>query len=170
LVTSPNFLILDEPTNDFDIDTLNVWEDFLIKFTGCLLLVSHDRYFMDHLVDQLFVFEGDGKIRLFNGNYSDYRNWADGQEEEPEVKEIKSEATAAQPTDKKKLSYKEKQELDSLPGAIEKLEKQKSEVNSLLNSGSTDHVQLTTWGEQLEQITLELDQKTARWIELSEFE
>jgi ATP-binding cassette subfamily F protein uup len=121
-------------------------------------------------VDQLFVFEGDGKIRLFNGNYSDYRNWADGQEEEPEVKEIKSEATAAQPTDKKKLSYKEKQELDSLPGAIEKLEKQKSEVNSLLNSGSTDHVQLTTWGEQLEQITLELDQKTARWIELSEFE
>jgi ATP-binding cassette subfamily F protein uup len=170
LVTSPNFLILDEPTNDFDIDTLNVLEDFLINFKGCLLLVSHDRYFMDHLVDQLFVFEGDGKIRLFNGNYSDYRNWADGQEEEPEVKEIKSEATAAQPTDKKKLSYKEKQELDSLPGAIEKLEKQKSEVNSLLNSGSTDHVQLTTWGEQLEQITLELDQKTARWIELSEFE
>ena len=78
LVTSPNFLILDEPTNDFDIDTLNVLEDFLEKFSGCLLLVSHDRYFMDHLVDQLFVFEGDGKIRLFNGNYSDYREWAGG--------------------------------------------------------------------------------------------
>ena len=80
LVTNPNFLILDEPTNDFDIDTLNVLEDFLEKFSGCLLLVSHDRYFMDHLVDQLFVFEGDGKIRLFSGNYSDYRDWLEDQE------------------------------------------------------------------------------------------
>ena len=84
LVTNPNFLILDEPTNDFDIDTLNVLEDFLEKFSGCLLLVSHDRYFMDHLVDQLFVFEGDGQIRLFNGNYSDYRSWV----EENELQEI----------------------------------------------------------------------------------
>ena len=84
LVTNPNFLILDEPTNDFDIDTLNVLEDFLEKFSGCLLLVSHDRYFMDHLVDQLFIFEGDGQIRLFNGNYSDYRSWV----EENELQEI----------------------------------------------------------------------------------
>ena len=82
LVTNPNFLILDEPTNDFDIDTLNVLEDFLEKFSGCLLLVSHDRYFMDHLVDQLIVFEGDGKLRLFNGNYTDYRDWQDEQEEQ----------------------------------------------------------------------------------------
>lgn len=80
LITNPNFLILDEPTNDFDIDTLNVLEDFLDKFGGCLLLVSHDRYFMDHLVNQLFVFEGDGRIRLFNGNYSDYRIWVEEQE------------------------------------------------------------------------------------------
>jgi ATP-binding cassette subfamily F protein uup len=86
LVTNPNFLILDEPTNDFDIDTLNVLEDFLDKFSGCLLLVSHDRYFMDHLVDQLFVFEGDGHIRLFNGNYTDYRDWLTEQEAQPEVK------------------------------------------------------------------------------------
>ena len=80
LVTNPNFLILDEPTNDFDIDTLNVLEDYLENFSGCLLLVSHDRYFMDHLVDQLFVFEGDGKIRVFNGNYTDYRDWMEEQE------------------------------------------------------------------------------------------
>jgi ATP-binding cassette subfamily F protein uup len=80
LVTNPNFLILDEPTNDFDIDTLNVLEDFLEKFSGCLLLVSHDRYFMDHLVDQLFIFEGEGEIRVFNGNYSDYREWVEENE------------------------------------------------------------------------------------------
>ena len=101
LITSPNFLILDEPTNDFDIDTLNVLEDFLINFKGCLLLVSHDRYFMDHLVDQLFVFEGDGVIRLFNGNYSDYRNWVDGQEDEPEVKEVKPVSQSSTTTEKR---------------------------------------------------------------------
>jgi ATP-binding cassette subfamily F protein uup len=166
LVTSPNFLILDEPTNDFDIDTLNVLEDFLINFKGCLLLVSHDRYFMDHLVDQLFVFEGDGKIRLFNGNYSDYRNWADGQETEEEpLKEVKP---VAQPsTEKRKPSNKEKIEFSQLQSDIEKLEKQKEEINALLNSGSTDHSQLTAWGVQLEQIASQLDNKTERWLELS---
>src|SRR4030095_10716336 len=102
LVTNPNFLILDEPTNDFDIDTLNVLEDFLEKFTGCLLLVSHDRYFMDHLVDQLFVFEGDGKIRLFNGNYSDYRNWVEGQEAEEDEQEFKPVKVQEAPTTEKK--------------------------------------------------------------------
>jgi ATP-binding cassette subfamily F protein uup len=169
LITSPNFLILDEPTNDFDIDTLNVLEDFLINFKGCLLLVSHDRYFMDHLVDQLFVFEGDGVIRLFNGNYSDYRNWVDGQEadDEPEEKEIRPATTSANGTEKRKLSYKEKQEFDQLQTEIDKLEKQKGELNTLLNSGTTDHTQLTTWGAQLEQIITQIDQKTERWLELS---
>jgi ATP-binding cassette subfamily F protein uup len=167
LITSPNFLILDEPTNDFDIDTLNVLEDFLINFTGCLLLVSHDRYFMDHLVDQLFVFEGDGKIRLFNGNYSDYRNWIEGQEDdEPEVKE-EIVQQAASPTEKRKLSNKEKMEFNSLQSEIEKLERQKAEINALLNSGTTDHQQLTAWGAQLEQVITQIDQKTERWLELS---
>ncbi|HEU5292661.1 MAG TPA: ABC-F family ATP-binding cassette domain-containing protein [Cyclobacteriaceae bacterium] len=167
LVTSPNFLILDEPTNDFDIDTLNVLEDFLLNFKGCLLLVSHDRYFMDHLVDQLFVFEGDGKIRLFNGNYSDYRNWADGQEQEdePEVKEVKQVVQYS--NEKRKPSNKEKMEFSQLQSEIERLEKQKSEINALLNSGSSDHTQLTAWGVQLEQIAAQLDQKTERWLELS---
>jgi ATP-binding cassette subfamily F protein uup len=169
LITSPNFLILDEPTNDFDIDTLNVLEDFLLNFKGCLLLVSHDRYFMDHLVDQLFVFEGDGKIRVFNGNYSDYRNWADGQEQddEPEVKEEKPVVEVSSSSEKRKPSNKEKLEFSQLQKDIEKLEKQKVEINTLLNSGSNDHTQLTAWGVQLEQITSQLDQKTERWLELS---
>lgn len=169
LITSPNFLILDEPTNDFDIDTLNVLEDFLINFKGCLLLVSHDRYFMDHLVDQLFVFEGDGVIRVFNGNYSDYRNWVDGQEEdeEPEEKEVRPSTPSSNGAEKRKLTYKEKQEFDQLQSEIDKLEKQKAELNSLLNSGTTDHQQLTTWGAQLEQVITQIDQKTERWLELS---
>lgn len=169
LITSPNFLILDEPTNDFDIDTLNVLEDFLINFKGCLLLVSHDRYFMDHLVDQLFVFEGEGVIRLFNGNYSDYRNWVDGQEadDEPEEKEVKSVATSANGAEKRKLTYKEKQEFDQLQSEIDKLEKQKAELNTLLNSGTNDHQQLTAWGAQLEQVITQIDHKTERWLELS---
>lgn len=169
LITSPNFLILDEPTNDFDIDTLNVLEDFLINFKGCLLLVSHDRYFMDHLVDQLFVFEGDGVIRLFNGNYSDYRNWVDGQEEdeEPEEKEVRPATPSANGAEKRKLTYKEKQEFDQLQSEINKLEKQKEEFNTLLNSGTTDHQQLTAWGTQLEQVITQIDQKTERWLELS---
>jgi ATP-binding cassette subfamily F protein uup len=169
LITSPNFLILDEPTNDFDIDTLNVLEDFLLNFKGCLLLVSHDRYFMDHLVDQLFVFEGDGKIRLFNGNYSDYRSWADGQEQddepEPEAKEVKPVTQSS--SEKRKPSNKEKMEFNQLQSEIEKLEKQKAEINALLNGGSSDHTQLTAWGVQLEQTVAQLDQKTERWLELS---
>src|SRR5688572_6439322 len=116
LVTSPNFLILDEPTNDFDIDTLNVLEDFLEKFSGCLLLVSHDRYFMDHLVDQLFIFEGDGKITQFNGNYTDYRDWIDDQEAlavSPAAKQTVQTKTAtptAPQEEKRKITFKEKQE------------------------------------------------------------
>ncbi len=175
LVTNPNFLILDEPTNDFDIDTLNVLEDFLDKFSGCLLLVSHDRYFMDHLVNLLFVFEGDGQIRIFNGNYSDYRDWVEEQEAmkaspkgapKQEVKEVKP--VAAIPTEKRKASYKEKQEYDKLQSEIEALEKQKQEVAELINSGSSDHKQLQEWGQKIQSIANEIDTKTMRWLELSE--
>ncbi|SKC62440.1 ABC-F family ATP-binding cassette domain-containing protein [Ohtaekwangia koreensis] len=175
LVTNPNFLILDEPTNDFDIDTLNVLEDFLDKFSGCLLLVSHDRYFMDHLVNLLFVFEGDGQIRIFNGNYSDYRDWVEEQEAmkaspkgapKQEVKEVKP--VAAIPAEKRKASYKEKQEYDKLQSEIEALEKQKQEVAELINSGSSDHKQLQEWGQKIQSIANEIDTKTMRWLELSE--
>jgi len=168
LVTNPNFLILDEPTNDFDIDTLNVLEEFLEKFTGCLLLVSHDRYFMDHLVDQLFVFEGDGKIRFFNGNYTDYRDWVDEQETvkaKPETTKVVEQEEKATP---RKVSYKEKQEYEQLQKEIEALEKQKRELEEQLNSGITDHVKLQELGQQLQAVGDNLDAKTMRWLELAE--
>jgi len=171
LVTNPNFLILDEPTNDFDIDTLNVLEEFLENFTGCLLLVSHDRYFMDHLVDQLFVFEGEGEIRLFTGNYSDYRDWVEERESmivsAPQEKKIQPELTPAN-TGKKKLSFKEKTELDQLPNEISALEVKKAELTDKLNSGTTDHTQLQAWADKIKNVSGLIEEKTSRWIELSE--
>jgi ABC transport system ATP-binding/permease protein len=171
LVTNPNFLILDEPTNDFDIDTLNVLEDFLEKFNGCLLLVSHDRYFMDHLVDQLFIFEGDGKIRLFNGNYTDYRDWVEEQEvmetiqqSAPKDSEVKSDKSGA----KKKASFKEKQEYENLQSEIQKLEQQKSALEAQLTSGISDHQQLQSWARDIQKLSSMIDAKTMRWLELSE--
>lgn len=169
LVTNPNFLILDEPTNDFDIDTLNVLEDFLDKFSGCLLLVSHDRYFMDHLVNQLFVFEGDGKIRLFNGNYSDYREWEEERElmkaepvkDEPKVLSEKS-------SEKTKATFKEKQEFERLQKELEELEQKKESLTAKLNQGTNDHQQLIQWSAEIELIIKQIDEKTMRWLELSE--
>jgi len=168
LVTNPNFLILDEPTNDFDIDTLNVLEDFLEKFSGCLMLVSHDRYFMDHLVDQLFIFEGDGRIRLFNGNYSDYRDWLD--ENEILVKEKPKEVPVEkhQAEDKRKVTYKEKQEYEKLQQEIQVLEKKKEEITGLLTGGSTDHQQLQSWSAEIQHIVNTLDEMSTRWLELAE--
>jgi len=171
LVTNPNFLILDEPTNDFDIDTLNVLEDFLDKFSGCLLLVSHDRYFMDHLVNQLFVFEGDGHIRLFNGNYSDYRDWLEEQEsQQGEIKPVVEAPVIVQPatSDKKKATFKEKQEYEKLQGEIESLESKKADITAQMNGGSTDHQQLQAWAKEIETLTTQIDTKTQRWLELAE--
>lgn len=171
LVTSPNFLVLDEPTNDFDIDTLNVLEDFLEKFTGCLVLVSHDRYFMDHLVDQLFVFEGNGKIRLFNGNYTDYR--ASVEEETSEVS-VKSEAKV--PTEnasvseelKKSLSFKEKKEYEELEQAIKELEAEKGNLSAQLNSIQGDYESINRLSVQIGEVQKKIDNKTERWLSLAE--
>jgi ABC transport system ATP-binding/permease protein len=171
LVTNPNFLILDEPTNDFDIDTLNVLEDFLDKFNGCLLLVSHDRYFMDHLVDQLFIFEGDGKIKLFNGNYTDYRDWVEDEEALKSLKQSPQKELAKEPeksAPKKKMSFKEKQEYETLQSEIQKLEKQKADVESQMTSGTTDHQQLQKWAAEIQKLSAQIDDKTLRWLELSE--
>lgn len=171
LVTNPNFLILDEPTNDFDIDTLNVLEDFLEKFAGCLLLVSHDRYFMDHLVDQLFVFEGDGKIMQFNGNYTDYRDWIEEQEamaSSPKGIAKPIVESRPDPSEKRKASYKEKQEYDALQKDIEDLEKKKSDIEKTINNGSSDHAQLVKWGEEIQQLSVQIDAKTLRWLELAD--
>jgi ATP-binding cassette subfamily F protein uup len=168
LVKNPNFLVLDEPTNDFDIDTLNVLEDFLEKFNGCLILVSHDRYFMDHLVDQLFIFEGEGKIRPFNGNYSDYRTSLEELEElkgKPvTVKEVREEPQ----NEKKKLSFKEKQEFEKLQSEIQELESAKQELTAKLNSGITDHQQLQKLAEEIRELEMKIDNKTLRWLELSD--
>ncbi len=171
LVTNPNFLILDEPTNDFDIETLNVLEDFLEKFNGCLVLVSHDRYFMDHLVDQLFVFEGEGKIRSFNGNYSDYRTWLDEKESSAQnkIEEIKVDThTQEAKKEKSKASYKEKQEYEELTKEIENLEKEREKLNQLINAGNQDHQKLTDWAIQIESITQTIESKTHRWLALAE--
>ena len=166
LVTNPNFLILDEPTNDFDIDTLNVLEDFLDKFTGCLVLVSHDRYFMDHLVNELFVFEGDGKIQPFNGNYSDYRLQEDAEEEEPVV--VKKIDTTVQTEPKKKVSFKEKKEYEELHKQIADLELEKKTISQQMEQGKLDNFKLVEASGRIQIIDEELDQKTLRWLELEE--
>lgn len=170
LVTNPNFLILDEPTNDFDIDTLNVLEDYLDQFSGCLLLVSHDRYFMDHLVDQLFVFEGDGKIRLFNGNYSDYRDWLEEQEAQrpAPVKEVSRPAVDTPSAEKKKPTFRERQEFEQLQAEIDALESKKLEIARRFAEGTTDHHQLEQWSKEIKVISDAIDEKTMRWLELSE--
>ena len=173
LVTNPNFLILDEPTNDFDIDTLNVLEDYLDNFSGCLMLVSHDRYFMDHLVDQLFVFEGDGKIRVFNGNYTDYRDWVEEEEQQLAAnkksgKQAVTETAVASPEEKRKPSFKEKQEFEKLQSEIDSLEKKKSEVTEEFAKGSADHQRLEQLSKEIKMITDAIDEKTLRWLELSE--
>jgi ABC transport system ATP-binding/permease protein len=171
LITNPNFLILDEPTNDFDIDTLNVLEDFLTQFSGCLLLVSHDRYFMDHLVDQLFIFEGEGKVRHFNGNYTDYRDWLDDEEVRKTARTRpaeKIEKETVRSVEKKKASFREKQEYEKLQQEIDNLESRKTELSQLLNSGSADHQKLQEWAQEVARINDLVEEKTVRWLELAE--
>lgn len=171
LVKSPNFLILDEPTNDLDIDTLNVLEQFLESFGGCLILVSHDRYFMDKLVEQLFIFEGDGFIRPYNGNYSDYRNeiaelekQAENQKKAPKVEAV----VAAPVVEKKKLSFKEQKELQDLEADMAQMEAQKKELEAKLNSSTAKPQELVDWAEQIARLTEKIEDKTLRWLELSE--
>jgi ATP-binding cassette subfamily F protein uup len=171
LVSNPNFLILDEPTNDLDIDTLNVLEDFLSEFAGCLLLVSHDRYFMDNLVEHLFVFEGEGKIKDFYGNYTDYKDQKAEISSEAKKTETKS-STVAAPTvvesKKKKASFKEQQEYKNLEAEIAKLESLKLELTNKLNNGSSSHSELAEWALAIEKANLQIDEKSLRWLELGE--
>ncbi len=170
LIQSPNFLILDEPTNDLDLITLNTLEAYLEAFEGCLILVSHDRYFMDKLVDHLFVFDGSGAIKDFPGNYTDLR--LKQQEEKladtSSQSKVKKEVTREQ-KEKKKLSFKEKREFETLEKEIALLEEEKSEFVTKLNQGSGDHEELTIWSKEIERITEQLDEKEMRWLELSEF-
>ncbi len=172
-MTNPNFLILDEPTNDFDIDTLNVLEDFLEKYTGCLVLVSHDRYFMDHLVDELFIFEGEGKITPFNGNYSDYRSQAEGEadtESAPEKRRAEPEPVSTESAAaKSKLSFKEKKEFEELGAKIEVLEKEKEALAQELSLPDVDRQRVITASQRLGELGKEIETKSVRWLELSEW-
>lgn len=172
LMKNPNFLILDEPTNDLDILTLNVLEDFLESYKGCLLMVSHDRHFMDKLCDHLFVFEGDGVIKDFNGTYSDYRASQEALEQERRQRTApKAETTTV--TDKagkakKKLSYNEQRELQQLGPEIEQLEAKKDQLTNSMSDGSLQGDEIVEVGEQLARVISELDTKTERWMELAE--
>ena len=171
LIEHPNFLILDEPTNDLDIDTLNVLEDFLQDYDGCIVLVSHDRYFMDQLVEHLFVFENDGFIRDFYGNYSDYKLQFNDLEKPSnkteEQRPIISSPELIASSPKKKLTYKEQRELEQIDIKLPQLEASKLAIQNQLNTGSTDHATLLNWSKELEQIQSEIDELTERWLILS---
>jgi ATP-binding cassette subfamily F protein uup len=172
LFRNPNFLILDEPTNDLDLPTLSVLENFLLEFPGCLIVVSHDRYFMDRLVDHLFVFEGEGVIRDFPGNYTQYREWqkaqqAELQAEKKEEKPVITSVPEAAKT-KKKLSYKEQREFEMLEKEIADLEKERSVLYEKLNDNSLPYDQLQQMTSRIGEISEAIDTKEMRWLELSE--
>ncbi|NLI36070.1 MAG: ABC-F family ATP-binding cassette domain-containing protein [Bacteroidales bacterium] len=172
LMRNPNFLILDEPTNDLDIMTLNVLEEYLLHFKGCLIVVSHDRYFMDKVVNHLLIFNGEGDIRNFPGSYTQYREWKTLYErhkkEEGTPKEEKKERIRL--NDKIKLSYKEKQEMEKLEKEISALEQEKNLLEGALCSGSLSVDELTEKSKRLPEVNALLDSKTMRWLELSEKE
>ncbi len=173
LMQNPNFLILDEPTNDLDIMTLNVLEDYLAAFGGCVVIVSHDRYFMDKIVDHLFVFDGNGTIRDFPGNYTIYRNQVE--EEEEQKKKQQQAINQAKPAPEKpkkksplKMSFNEKREFEQLEQDIAQLEEEKSQLEEALNSGELTPDELTEKSKRFGVLTDELDEKEMRWLELSE--
>lgn len=176
LLKNPNFLILDEPTNDFDIDTLNLLEDFLDHYKGCLLIVSHDRWFMNKLVDHIFVFEGEGKVKDYYGNYTDYRIARDKElklQKRAEKEQRLAQTSVEQPVEKpvsKKMTYKERKEFEQLEVDIEQLELEKKELVDKMNSGEGTAQDLQCWSERYEVVEASLDEKTMRWLELSEKE
>lgn len=169
LFRNPNFLILDEPTNDLDLPTLTVLENFLLEFSGCLLIVSHDRYFMDRLVDHLFVFKGEGIIQDYPGNYSQYRIEAQAKEENQlEKTEEVAKSTETKPIAASKISYKEKREFEQLGTEIETLTAAKESYSTQLNSGTLAFDELQKIAIELEKTIQLLDEKELRWLELSE--
>ncbi len=178
LIRNPNFLILDEPTNDLDIGTLNILEEFLENFGGTLVLVSHDRYFMDRLVEHLFVFEGNGEIRDFPGNYTEYREWKQDKEEAEKTarKQAEAQKQAANQVEnrkiapKKRRSFKENQEFERLSIEIDEMEQEKHSLSLLLNEGIADYEKLMFASKRVEELNDLLDEKGLRWLELGEME
>ena len=174
LMQNPNFLVLDEPTNDLDIITLNVLEEYLKDFGGCLIVVSHDRYFMDKVVDHLLVFNGEGDIRDFPGNYTQYRAWKeeklrhDKEQEKQKDAPAKTEAPRREAPAKRKLSFKEAREMEQLEKDIAALEAEKKQLEEALCSGTLSVEELTEKSKRLPVLNEELDEKSMRWLELSE--
>jgi ATP-binding cassette subfamily F protein uup len=176
-MSNPNFLILDEPTNDLDIFAMSVLEEYLRQFQGCLIVVSHDRYFMDKMVDHLFVFEGQGELKDIVGNYTVFRQQQldkkrgvkqNSTKEEPEIKE-KTISPSAVETKKRKLTFKEKEEYETIERRLPELEKTKDELTLTLSSGELSNDELMKNGESLGKVVAEIDALTERWIELAEF-
>ena len=175
LMANPNFLVLDEPTNDLDIETLQVLEEYLCDFKGCVIVVSHDRYFMDKVVDHIFVFNGNGDIKDFPGNYTDWRDW---REEEKSAAAKAAAAKAAKESapkqgyraeSKRKLSFKERKEYESLEIEIMELEEEKSTIEQELCSGTLGNDELVAKSRRIQDVIALIDEKTMRWLELSEF-
>jgi len=178
LMRNPNFLVLDEPTNDLDIITLNVLEEYLKDFKGCVIVVSHDRYFMDKVVDHLMVFKGKGEIQNFPGSYSDYREWKEkielaereaSAEKEAEEKGVATAKRYRKEESKKRLTYKEQKEYDVLEIEIFKLEEEQKTLESELSSGTLSNEDLLFKSQRVSEIITSLNEKTNRWLELSEW-
>lgn len=182
LIKNPNFLILDEPTNDLDLMTLNTLEEFLDTFPGCLIIVSHDRYFMDRLVEHLFVFEGEGEIKDFPGNYTEFREWEKEQSTKSQVpstktsdtkrdqEEMKVEASTPLSQTKAKASYKQKQEFKEVNASIAKLEKEKTSITDKISAGIDDHEELIKQSNRIAEIDSALEELELIWLELSELD
>jgi ATP-binding cassette subfamily F protein uup len=169
LLQKPNFLILDEPTNDLDHETLGALEDYLQGFPGCLVIVSHDRFFLDNLVEHLWILNDGGTISDYPGNYSDFRFDNENKESSSAVVSIQKENVVQKPKQKSaKLSFKEQEEFQRLETEIANLENICSDIISRMNSGETDHNALLDLGKTLENNQLTLEEKTLRWLELSE--
>ena len=178
LMRNPNFLVLDEPTNDLDIVTLNVLEEYLRSFKGCVIVVSHDRYFMDKVVDHLLVFRGQGEIKDFPGNYTQYREWKEYQDQLAREAEAARQAkqTPATPEKprrqdepKRRLTFKERKEFEALDAEIPQLEAEKTELETALSSGTLSTEELLKKSERITQVMAEIDEKTMCWLELSEY-
>jgi ATP-binding cassette subfamily F protein uup len=174
LITNPNFLVLDEPTNDLDIITLNILEEYLASFKGCLIVISHDRYFMDKVVDHLLVFHGNAKIQNYPGNYTQYREWK-AEEDKRQSEVAKIFKTESEPADsrkkeevKTKLTFKEKREFESLEKEIEELEEEKKLLSEEISSGKLNTDELLSKSNRLTELLNLIDEKTMRWLELSE--
>lgn len=170
---NPNFLVLDEPTNDLDIQTLQVLEDYLADFPGCVIIVSHDRYFMDKVVDHLLIFKGNGVIQDFPGNYTQYREWEKLKSNDQQKATDKAGNKAKESYHhnvKRKMTYKEKNEFESLTTELQKLDEEQKMLVSQLSSGQLGVDDITTKAKRLDEIKHLLDDKEMRWLELSELQ